>query len=359
MIETKLQMVKVKLGDILPNPYRDFELYPYDQKKIWRLYKSFRKFGWWGNVVGRMRKDGKVELAYGHHRVEAMQRWKGPDWEIEVIVKDLTNKQMLQMMAGENDEAYNCSAAAIDNAVKSAKEYLRTHPGAARKVLASRGGRDVKRVREGAPMYATFLGKREYTVEKSIERLNLIESGVVAKEAMYLFPTFSSIDSFAKFVKDNGIKTVYQREIAFAFIKEKAFTFEKMEQAYILKYREKQPQEEHSSPDLRHKYQYEEAKRAFRELMEKTTALMKKLYWPLREITDKMKPLENRADRAKYIQDIIPQDMKDTFMQNANAILDSIKAAQRAVEIEEETKATTANHAKSTELIKKEDKTKG
>ena len=339
MAKTELRIVKAKIKDILPNPFRDFELYPYSGEKIWRLFKSMRKTGWWGNVVGRMRKDGKVELAYGHHRVETLQRWHGGDWEIEVTIKELTDCQMLRIMSSENDTAYNCSAAAIDNSVKAAREYLRTHPGEARRVLASRGGRDVKRVREGAPMYATFLAKREYTVEKSIERLNLIDKGIVAKEALYLFPSFSSTDSFCKLVKAYAIDTVYQREVAQWLIRNKAFDFEQMKAAFFKFVPKEGAVEEGERLSLREIHWMTGLPESCRNSVKQALELMNKLHYPL---VDTARHLEHLINQGKNVQDIIPQELRDAFERGVVVTLSWIGSAKKVLGIEDSKAEGTA-----------------
>ncbi|MFC1530970.1 ParB N-terminal domain-containing protein [Gemmatimonadota bacterium] len=101
---------RVRIRDIRPNPFRHLERYPLHADKVETLRASIRKTGWWKNVVGRKGSNGTVELAYGHHRLEALKLEYGPDDEVGLIVEDLDDTTMLQIMANENMEEFSSSA---------------------------------------------------------------------------------------------------------------------------------------------------------------------------------------------------------------------------------------------------------
>jgi len=93
--------MKVKIKDILPNPYRKFEHYPISRKKVDALKESFNRTTFWENIVGR-KAGNQVELAHGHHRLIALKELYAQDTEVNIIVRNLTNAQMIQAMADEN-----------------------------------------------------------------------------------------------------------------------------------------------------------------------------------------------------------------------------------------------------------------
>lgn len=97
---------KVKLGDILPNPYRNIAQYPISRIKVEKLKESIEETDWWGNIVCRPAKGGKFEAAYGHHRLVAGRELLGDDALVDVIVRDLSDEQMLKIMTRENAEEY-------------------------------------------------------------------------------------------------------------------------------------------------------------------------------------------------------------------------------------------------------------
>lgn len=105
--------MKVAIKDIKPNPFRDLNTYPIDPDKVRELCESFEQTGFWPNVVGREVKNDEgeitgVEIAYGHHRRQALLEHyenKKPDKldsKVEIIIEELSNEKMIQMMAREN-----------------------------------------------------------------------------------------------------------------------------------------------------------------------------------------------------------------------------------------------------------------
>jgi ParB/RepB/Spo0J family partition protein len=83
----------LQFKDILPNPYRDLKRNSLNEETIEALRVSVRKTGFWNNVEVRKNKEGKYELAYGHHRLEAAKR-EGLT-EADFIVRNLTESDMV------------------------------------------------------------------------------------------------------------------------------------------------------------------------------------------------------------------------------------------------------------------------
>ncbi len=94
---------KVKLGDIRPNPFRGDILL--DEKKVVAIQASYDKQGFWDGYLIARRKDG-YEAAFGHHRLEAAKQKWGAAHEILLCEQQLSDEDMLVMLANENDEAY-------------------------------------------------------------------------------------------------------------------------------------------------------------------------------------------------------------------------------------------------------------
>lgn len=99
----------VKLKQIRPNPFRNMALYPIDEAKIDALKASFERTGYWGNIVARQSGDA-FEIAYGHHRLTTMQRTMKPGDPVELIVRDISDADMLRMMADENMDEWRTSS---------------------------------------------------------------------------------------------------------------------------------------------------------------------------------------------------------------------------------------------------------
>lgn len=98
------QVQKIDINQIDANPFRRLGDYPYVERKIEALMRSIQDVGLWEGIIGRM-VGNRVEIAFGHHRAEAARR-VGLD-AINVIIRDLTDEQMLGFMGRENMEDYN------------------------------------------------------------------------------------------------------------------------------------------------------------------------------------------------------------------------------------------------------------
>lgn len=101
----------VRVDEIRPNPFRAIERYPLQDEKIEALRASIRDTSFWDNIVARIGGDGHLQLAYGHHRLEALRRELGDDFEFRlIIIKDLSDEQMLKMMLRDNMEEWHTNA---------------------------------------------------------------------------------------------------------------------------------------------------------------------------------------------------------------------------------------------------------
>ena len=110
--------MKIKLQDVLPNPFRDMDRYPVNQAKIDQLTRSIESTGFWDNVVARQ-VGNKVEVAYGHHRLSALKAMYDPNVEFDWIVRDLDDETMLRMMADENLQEWEHSSAIVRETVRA------------------------------------------------------------------------------------------------------------------------------------------------------------------------------------------------------------------------------------------------
>lgn len=233
MAEGERETVRVRLGDIAPNPKRSLTKNPYREDSINQLVSQIKQNGLNLKFLCR-RKDGRLELAFGHHRLEAAKRLWGEDHELEVSVGDLTDAEMIQQMAGDNDPAYNCTMQVMDDMVRAAREHLEKHPEEQKKALTSEDTEDKhERVRLGAPMIAAFLGKKKKLnlVRLSLERTNAIDDGVVHPDAIYLMPNPHLADIFIGVMKEycsEGLDKKYHVPIAKHIIERGARTESEM-----------------------------------------------------------------------------------------------------------------------------------
>ncbi|MGA2886272.1 MAG: ParB/RepB/Spo0J family partition protein, partial [Halobacteriota archaeon] len=114
--------MKLKLKEILDNPFRDLATNPLLEEKLVELMSSINLTGFWENVVVRKNARGKYELAYGHHRLRAAI--KAGVVEADFIVKDFSDAKMIQVMDSENRETYGSTPLALIETVEAIVEAL-------------------------------------------------------------------------------------------------------------------------------------------------------------------------------------------------------------------------------------------
>jgi ParB-like chromosome segregation protein Spo0J len=202
--------MRVQVKDLVPNPFRDIDRYPFDEEKVKRLIDSINLTGFWENILARA-VDDKKEIAYGHHRLVALKRILKPTDFVEIPVKDLDDATMIQIMANENDERWHSNVKVIDETVRVTKEFLESHP----EEVKNMGFRSPTDERIGARVIGQFLGWPERRVSYSLERLGLIEKGELDKEAVESMPTDRSARGFTLAVKSvKGLTPEQQKEAA-------------------------------------------------------------------------------------------------------------------------------------------------
>jgi ParB-like chromosome segregation protein Spo0J len=107
----QMSIEMVPLSAIEANPYRHIEKYELSEEKLQGLINSYANSGFWdGSIQARPhpKKQGKYQIAFGHHRIEAARRA-----EIErvgLVIANRTNGDMLRMMADENREEFRSDA---------------------------------------------------------------------------------------------------------------------------------------------------------------------------------------------------------------------------------------------------------
>jgi hypothetical protein len=93
----------IALCDLEANPYRHMERYVISEDRVAALEQSYQNSGFWnGSLQARPHptRNGKYQLAFGHHRLEAARRQQLD--AVGVVVARRSNADMLRMMADEN-----------------------------------------------------------------------------------------------------------------------------------------------------------------------------------------------------------------------------------------------------------------
>ena len=110
------KLVSLKLID--PNPYRHMDRYPVDDNKIQELILSMDRTGFWDNVIAR-KVGERYQLAYGHHRWISFKRKYGKDASMNLILKDISDEDMLRIMADENMTEWSSNAVVEQETIRA------------------------------------------------------------------------------------------------------------------------------------------------------------------------------------------------------------------------------------------------
>lgn len=214
-----MAFVKVKLDELEDNPHRDPNAYRYNDAKIVSLMESITDTGWWENLFARKTKDGRVQLAYGHHRKQALLRLVKQGLEdykeIKINVRseaELTNETMLKIFAQENKDEWGedpqnlCMTvlqlkAHLENLLRASKnkdEFLKKIGSAGALKVDDRSFTRFKNHGVGASSIAQFLGET-WSRQTIQDALALTEDEEVFKLAQGL-PNVTLANRFQKLV---------------------------------------------------------------------------------------------------------------------------------------------------------------
>ena len=114
----------VPIDKIAANPYRNLPSYPVIRSKVDSLKASIAAVGMWESIIVRYNPEtGLFEQAFGHQRMHAADELGIK--EVPVIVRDLTDEQMVQFMGRENGEDYSADFLVMLNTWEAGLAYLR------------------------------------------------------------------------------------------------------------------------------------------------------------------------------------------------------------------------------------------
>ena len=263
--------MKVLVKDLRPNPYRRMDKYPIDRDKVEALKCSMEKTEYWDNLLARPR-DGKYQIAYGHHRLAAIQEMGMS--EIWVNVKEIDDATMLRIMANENMDEWKSTPAVINETVSAAKAFIdaelakyetwgdfdeqasmfrglftaiaekkpdKRHP-------ASWYFNQVKSQGAGIAIICAFLGGnwKAWMVETALRTIN---DETVDREAVETFKSTKSAQAFQTAVKTYSIPKAEQKKVAQEIVKSKTDSSRDVKKAVQQVAKEQAKQQSHWQPD--------------------------------------------------------------------------------------------------------------
>lgn len=117
----------IKVKDLRANPFRKLAQYTINPEKVKNLKISMEKTGFWDNVLVREcpTEKGVYEISYGHHRLTALQELEIE--EIDAPVKDLSDNDMLRIMADENFEYGARDPKTVNETISAVKDHIEEH----------------------------------------------------------------------------------------------------------------------------------------------------------------------------------------------------------------------------------------
>jgi ParB-like chromosome segregation protein Spo0J len=189
--------MKIKLKNIKKNPYRDLNKYPIDQEKVKKLEKSIEDTDFWDNLLARNINDN-IELAYGHHRLEALKNIHGNDFVIDVTVKNINDETMFKIMVNENDSWYD-SVSNIDEAAEQAIKFLSIKYNKKEEKVTAENLQD-------------FLGWLHGKAKDALTRINAVKNEKISRDVLSSFKNPSVATRFLNSI--NGAKKEHIKTIA-------------------------------------------------------------------------------------------------------------------------------------------------
>ncbi len=228
--------MKVVVKSILPNPYRNIKHYPFDKEKVDSLKKSIQEKTFWDNILIRQ-KDGKLELAYGHHRLEALRQLGVKEINVPVRTeKELSDALMVQIMAEENHD-WSQSPAMMNQTVEGVKKFLdgelkkSEHLNGADDIISSLFDNEgnlqqAKQKGVGRETILKFLGGNwsGYKIQEALDTLGYNDTAKekckVDRKAVETIPTVGQAQAFKKEVRKHNLSVPAQRKVAKKIAKE-------------------------------------------------------------------------------------------------------------------------------------------
>jgi len=114
-------LINVPIGRVKHSPFRLLKDYPWKESKIKALQKSIEDVGLWEGIIARGDSMSGYQIAFGHHRLEAATR--AGLATIPLIVRGLSDEQMIQFMGRENMEDYNADFLTMLNSWEAAVKF--------------------------------------------------------------------------------------------------------------------------------------------------------------------------------------------------------------------------------------------
>lgn len=214
--------MKILVKDLKPNPFRKIDKYPIDKEKVEELKNSINETEFWDNIIAR-EKNECFEIAYGHHRLEALKELEIK--EVDIPVKDLDDAMMIKIMANENMDTWKTTTSVMLETVLTAKEYLEselkkydsweTLNKSIKRFFDKFNFQKMKQEGVGQTTLVKFLGAnwKQWMIQKALSLLDRIDSDVIDKDAILKIDKLGYADNVAEILSDNKVPKEKQKKI--------------------------------------------------------------------------------------------------------------------------------------------------
>ncbi|MDD5459713.1 MAG: ParB N-terminal domain-containing protein [Phycisphaerae bacterium] len=232
--------MKIKVKDIVANPFRDISHYPIDREKVDVLKSTIQETSFWDNLICRKHPSiaGKYQIAYGHHRLIALQELKIELIDIPVI--DLSDSDMIKIMADENLDYYKSNPLVVIETVRAAKAFIDGELAKYETWDSAMANRFISHIIDGAKSFSNikrdgsgqttilkFLGKhwKQWMIQDALDTIRRetlpASEGGVSKKAIETLPSLEHTSRFKKAAKKYRLSKPAQERLAKEAVKQK------------------------------------------------------------------------------------------------------------------------------------------
>ena len=118
--------MKIKISELNPNPFKnEINKGKLSEETISKIMANIKELGLMG-ALPVFKREGKCFLISGHHRLEALKREFGKNYEVEIILHDYTDEKVLRGMIIENLTQRSDELVEVTDNLAAIRKYLKS-----------------------------------------------------------------------------------------------------------------------------------------------------------------------------------------------------------------------------------------
>ncbi len=246
--------MRISVDCIKPNPYRKIANYPISRDKVESLKSSISETEFWDNILARPKpnhtewvlndsgdetlgdgfyvhkdceEDPIFEIAYGHHRLQAIKELGIT--MVDIPIKELDNAAMIKIMANENMANWTINTSIMVETIQVAKEYLESElkkytydEFLAQEFLSQLFNKmdkehfaRLKKEGIGQGILKKFLGSNwsDYYIQSALKIVSDCKKDNIDKDALMLFDKIGDATVASKIMIQKKVKKTDQKNI--------------------------------------------------------------------------------------------------------------------------------------------------